>query len=66
MSKDAMVQYILADLDIKQGQPQLCIRIVLNPPSMLPLCDSASHFSLQKPIAQMRLPPSGWNVHWMC
>ena len=49
----------LADLDIKQVQPQLCIRIILFPPSMSPLCDSASYFSLQKPIAQMRLPLLG-------
>ena len=35
-------------------------------PSMSPLCDFASHSSLQLPIAQMRPPPCGWSLHKMC
>ena len=51
----------LVDLDIKPGHPWLCVRTILFPPSVLPLCDFASHFSLQMPISQMRPPPSGWS-----
>ena len=68
--KDATVPYTSSNLYIISVtgacRPRYQIRSTaapckdcLFPPSMLPLCDLASHFSLQKPIAQMRLPPLG-------
>ena len=38
------------------GQPWFCIKTILFHPSMSPLSDFPSHSSLQRSIAQMRLP----------
>ena len=53
----------LVDLDTEPGQLWLCIRTVLFPFSMSPLCDFASHCSLQRPIVKMRPPCFGWSFH---
>ena len=54
------------DPDIEWAQLWICIETVIYPPTMLPLCDSASHSLPQKPIAQRRPLPSWWGFHWMC
>ena len=50
---------MLLEPDIEQGQLWFHVQIILFPPAVLPVCDSASYFLSPKPFAQM-IPCPFW------